>query len=201
MQEKPTPLNGSFTQSNAFAMQNGAVLGIWNVLTGAAFVASLTVTAFSLPYTLMLIFSPVLACLFTMRYRRNIAAPTEEFSFGRGYIHALLLQLYACIWLALAVYVYLAYFDHGSVFNAYETLLTRPELLAELERNGMAEQIETMTDGKGITALADALRNIPPATYSAIIIYLNIIIAPVISIIIALICRRNGARLNTYTRL
>ncbi len=186
------PANDSFSLTNGFAMQYGAALGAWSVATGAAFVGSMSLPALSSLYFLMCIFSPVLACLLTMRFRRHVAGAADAFGFGRGFVHTLLMGLYACIWLALAVYVYLAYFDGGAVFDAYEAMFTRPEVAAELERNGMKEQIDAITGGRGAVGLVDALRAISPANYAALVIYFNIIIAPFISLVVALVCKRCG---------
>lgn len=187
------PTNDSFSLTNGFAMQYGAVLGLWRVAACAAFVFSFAYPGLSSLYLLMAVASPVLACLLTMRFRRHVV-PAGPFTFGQGFLHTLLMGLYACVWVALAVYVYLAYFDGGFFFDSYAVALRRPELVAELERSGLKEQLELATGGKGLEGLVDAMRAITPATYSAMVIYLNIIIAPLVSLIVALLCRQGAGQ-------
>ena len=182
----------NFKQANAFAMQYGLYLGLWGITSLAVFVMSLSMPALSLVSTTMMVCSLIIAARLTSRYRHQCATPGEGFSFGRGFLFTFLTGLYASLWIALIVFIYLAYFDHGHVFDAYERMLQQPEFQAELERSGVSAQLEAMSGDGGVTALVNAMRVIPPAVYATLIIYLTLLTAPFISAIIALINRRRA---------
>ena len=182
-------MNESFRQTNGFAMQYGAILGLWYVLCGIVYVISLTNQLFSSLYFIMFLLTPFLVGLFAVRFRLRVSVG-EDFLFGRGFSFTLLMLLYACVWLALAVYVYFAYIDGGYIFDSFLASLQKPEVIAELERSGMMAQMNEMTDGGGVEAFVDALRMIPPATFTAVVIYLNFIIAPILSTIVAFVVKK-----------
>jgi hypothetical protein len=130
---------------------------------------------------------PFLIALLTARFRSLVEG---AFSFNKGFYFAFLTYLYACVWQALAVFIYLAYIDNGFVFDSFQASLERPEVKEELERSGIMPQIMEITNGGGIESLVDGLRMITPATYTAVIIYFNFIIAPVLSAFVALTLKR-----------
>lgn len=189
----------TFRQANAYAMQYGLFLGLWGIVSLAVVVISLSMPgmpALSFVSTAMMVGSLIVAARLTSRYRKLSTVPGEGFSFGRGFMFTFMTGLYASLCIALVVYVYLAYFDHGYVFNAYERMLQQPEFQSEFERSGMSAQLDAMTAGRGATALVDAMRAMPPSAYAVSIIYLTIISAPFISVVIALINRRKAQRPN-----
>lgn len=179
-------------QTNAYAMQNGALLGGWSLLCGALLVAAMSWSGAGWYFVPLAWATPVVCTLLTLRFREKVAGRTGCFSFGRGFAHTFLMSLYASVWLALGVYLYLAYFDHGAVFDAYGRMLADPSVAADLERSGMAAEIDLLTEGRGPVALADMMRAIPTASYSAMVIYFAILSSLPVSAIIALIARRKG---------
>lgn len=181
----------TFRQTNAFAMQYGAVMGVWGLVANACFVGSFSVPGLSMLFLLLTVSSPVLAVFLTRRFRGHVA-PQGPFMFHQAFLHTLLMGVYAAIWVALGVYVYLAYFDHGFIFDAYLNSLTDPALQAEMERLGMTEQIAMMTGGGTPTDFVKALQAIPPANYAAMTLYMNLLLAPLISLFVAMACRRSG---------
>lgn len=187
-------MNESFRQTNGFAMQYGVVLGLWYVLCSAIYVVSFVNQFFSSLYLFMFLLTPFLVGLLAVRFRSRVSVG-EDFLFMRGFSFTLLMLLYACIWQALAVYVYMTYFDGGYIFDCFLASLQKPEVVAELERSGMMAQINEMTDGGGVEAFVDAIRMIPPATFTAVVIYLNFIIAPILSVLIALVVKKKNKKL------
>lgn len=178
-----------FKQTNAFAMLYGLVLGAIGILSLCAMGLSLQISIFSFISTVLTIGSPIAAAYLTIRFRRAVMVETEGFSFGRGFLFTFMMGVYASIWVALFVFVYLAYLDGGSFFDIYEARLTQPELVAEMRRSGVLAQLADA--GTSPTGLVDAMRAIPPAQYAAMVIYMSILAAPVFSAIIALIVRRS----------
>lgn len=185
--------NNSFRQTNAYAMQYGLLLGVWGFLSLVVMVLSMVHPFLSFPNILLMYGSPFFAAYLTARFRRRVMLPEEGFTFGRAFLFTFIMGIYASLWIALGVYIYLAWFDHGYVFNIYENLLSQPEYAAQLSQNGM---LSTMTQGKGISGMIDAMRAIPPAHYAGMVIYLTFFSAPFISALIALACRRE-AKMNT----
>lgn len=182
-----TQNTNKFKQTNAFAMQYGLALGVWGIACLCVMVVSLKVSSLSLISTLMTMGSPVVAGLLTARFRKAVMVPQEGFTFGRGFLFTFMEGIYAAIWIALFVYIYLAYFDHGYIFDTYEAILNRPEYAAELRNTGV---MTTFDSAGGITAVIDAMRNTPPAQYAGMVLYTTVLFAPIISALIALICRR-----------
>ncbi len=180
--------SNKFKQTNAFARQYGLLLGLWGIVSLAVMVAALKWDALSFLNMVMYIGSPILAGFFTVRFRRSVSTPEEGFSFGRGFLFTFITGLYASIWIAVFVFVYLAYIDHGFVFALYEDAFKKPEVMAQLRQSGMLEQLDGLG---GIAGLVDGMRRIPPANYAGIIIYMTVLSAPFISAAIALICRRS----------
>jgi len=178
-----------FKQTNAFAMQYGVVLGIIGILSLCAMGLSFHISIFSFFSTLLTVGSPIVAALLTLRFRKAVMVETEGFSFGRGFLFTFMMGAYASIWVALFVFVYLAYIDNGAFFDAYEAMLTQPELVAEMRRSGVMEQLAAA--GTNLTDIVATMRGISPAQYAGMVIYLSILAAPVISAIIALIARRS----------
>lgn len=177
-------------QINNYAMQNGVVLGLFGIATLAAFKWSLSMPFMGVLFEIMLIASPVVATFLTIKYRKTVIAESESFSFTHGFLHALFTGFYASIWIALIVFIYLSYFDNGSIFAAYEQMLNTPATQEYLRQSGMNAQLMEITGESGIKGLTEAIQSIPPTTYAALFLYLPLIVGPFISAIIGLICRR-----------
>lgn len=170
--------NSLFKQTNAYAMQYGLWLGVWGFLSLVIMVAAMTSAFFSYLNVLTFYGSPFFAAYLTGRFRRAVMVPESGFSFGRGFLFTFMMGIYASVWIALGVYVYLAWFDHGYVYDVYEQVLSQPEYAAQLSRNGM---LDALTQGKGVSGMVDALRAISPANYAGMVIYLTFFSAPVFS--------------------
>ncbi|MBO6189658.1 MAG: DUF4199 domain-containing protein [Alloprevotella sp.] len=184
-------------QTNAFAMQNGMLLGLWSILAIACSVGSLWYPVLSLPGQVAVMLSPVLAWMLTKRFRERVTSPFEPFTFGRGYLHTLLMGLYACVWIAIAVYIYFGFFDDGALATAYVNYLSSPEVapqVKELESDPAFMQAITATGASSLTEFFDNLHGVPPASYSGMIISTTLFTAPIISLFIALLTMRGARR-------
>ena len=101
---------------------------------------------------------------------------------------------YASIWVALGTFIYLQYFDHGTLFAAYEQSLQTPQMAQYLNESGLMVSLNTLTNGNGVKGIGDIMRNVGAANYAAISLYNSLIIGPVIAAIIGLIARRSTRR-------
>lgn len=182
--------NSPISQVNAFAMYDGVVLGLFGLLTLYVSKLSFSEPFFSTLFLLMLIGSPVLAAFRTFRFRRIVTEPGAPFTFTRGFLHALFMGFYASIWVALGIFLYFSYLDHGSYFASFGASLARPEIQESFDASGMTETINLMTNGRGVEGLVDDMQAIGAATYAALALYSVLIFGPFISLLIGLLARR-----------
>lgn len=171
-------------------MQHGVVLGFFGVASLVVFRWSFSLPFCSTLFGMMLLATPVLATVLTFRYRRATTLPGESFGFAQGFLHALFTGFYASVWIALAVFVYLRYFDHGAIFVAYANSLDTPEMKLYMQQSGLEAEFAKMTGGEGVKAIADAMQNMGAATYAAMSLYCAMLFGPVISLVIGLLARR-----------
>ena len=194
-----TNKNYSFRQTNAYAMQYGALLGCVSVGAFAAFVDTFTYQVLSTLALLLSVAVPVLTCLFTLRFRDQVVERTEAFSFGRGFLHALLLLFYSGVWVALAVFVYFAYIDKGFFIDAYITTLQSPEVQAVLEQNSTLREMYGTSGTEEMEFVIEQMRQLSASHFSAFSVYVNMMTAPVLAFVVGLVARRSGK--HTHMRL
>lgn len=183
--------NETLRQANAYAMQDGIVLGLWGIATMWVFKSSFSVPFFSTLFVAMFFCSPIMAAFQTLRYRRSVAGKDGSFAFSRGFLHALLTGFYASVWVSIAIFAYLQYFDHGRLFAAYAQSLQTPQMQAYLQQSGMALSLDAISGGKGAEGLANAMQAVGAANYAALSLYAALLLGPAISAVIGWIaCRR-----------
>ena len=163
----------NFKQTNAFAMQNGLILGAVGIATLAAFIAGQSLPLFGSLHLLLLLCTPLLAVWLTARF---------PFSFNRGFAHTLLAFLYAGIWTGVGTFVYFYFLDQGHLFDTLQAQLSRPEQVEAMRQSGLDEWIKTSTGGLTFTQVIDELRKVSAATYAAMVIYSYILTAPLVAI-------------------
>ncbi len=169
-----------FKQTNAYAMQYGLFLGLWGIATLVTGALAMKLPSLSFLNTVLFIGSPILAGYFTTCFRRAVMQPEFGFTFGRGFVYTFMMGMYACLWIALFVFVYMQWFDNGTVINLYTQQLNQPEVREALAQN---------PDIK-VEDIIKAIGAIKPITIAISFIYITLFTAPFISTIIALICRR-----------
>ncbi len=178
-----------FKQANAFAMQYGFILGCTGILSLFLTGLSLSVPSISFLGTLVTLASPLLAAMMTRRFRNAVMTTDVGFTFGRGFLFTFVMGVYAILLVGLFTFIYLAFIDGGYIFNAYERLLSQPEVVAEMRRSGMLSSLTQ--GGMDMTDIVDTMRSIPPAQYASSIICTSILMNPFISAVIALVMRRD----------
>lgn len=179
-------------QTNAYAMQYGVVLGLVCVGAFAAFMGTFAYAVLSTLALLLSVAVPVLACLFTLRFRDEVVGRTGAFSFSRGFLHTLLMLFYASIWLALAVYVYFAYMDGGFFVDAYVATLQSPEVQSVFEQNAALREMYGNVGTVELEMAIEQLREVSPAHFAAASVYLNMMTAPVLALFVGLVARRGN---------
>lgn len=192
--EKDEILNkrqADFRQTNAYAMQNGIILGVWAIVCQACFVGGLRYPLFSNLWLLMLVGVPFVTWLLTSRFR-SIVGIEKEFSFGRGFMHSFLTLLYTAVWAAVATFVYLQFFDKGYIFDCYQQTLSNPNLIKSMEDSGLTEQIKAASNGLTPLEIVDEMRSIGAANYAALIIYIYMFTSPLIAVMVGLVSISRG---------
>lgn len=183
--------NTLFAQANSFAMLHGLYFGLLGILSLVFFRIGIThLWSTWLGYLVVLI-SPIVAILLTRRFRHAVMPPATDFSFGRAYVHSLLMGFYSGFIVAAFVAVYMNWFDHGGTFDAYQAMLAQPDIAAQMEISGMNAQVALMTGGKTMHQVVEEMREIPPAHYAASLIYMNLFVAPVLSLVVAAFTRKS----------
>lgn len=178
-----------FRQTNAYAMQNGLILGLWAIGCQACYVGGLTHPILSTFWLLSLLGMPVVLLMLTLRFRRIVGLDVN-FPFSRGFMHAFLALLYTAIWAALATYIYMAFLDKGFIMDHLEASVTNPETLQAMNESGLTQQIAESTGGLGIQEVVAQLRAIGPATWTSAIIYIYMLCSPVLSVFIGICTMR-----------
>ncbi len=186
--------NETVRQINAYAMQDGVSLGLFGILSLAAFRGSFAQPFLSTLFSVMVFAAPFLAAALTFRFRNVAAGKGGNFTFASGFLHALFTGLYATLWVSLCVYVYLHYFDHGAIFAEYARALETPESQVYLQQTGLKDELDMISGGRGAQGLADAMRAIGAATYAVVPIYFAVIFGPLISALIGAAARRSGEK-------
>lgn len=185
----------TFRQANAYAMTHGIVLGAWGIATLLLTVVSLQRPLFAFATDTLLVLSPFVAAALTIRFRQKTCRPGEAFSFGSGYIHTMLEGLYACVWIALGVFVYFSYMDGGAFFDSLEAMFAQPEsqeLVARLDGMGYFDDLYAATGAENMGQVVGALRELSPANYAGMVVSTTLFTAPVISLFVALLTMRRS---------
>ncbi len=181
--------NTQYSQLNAYAMYHGVFLGIFGVLTLACYVLSFSYESLSLIFMVAPVISLFLARTLTIRYREASGYDIAQgFGFGRAFSHTLLMGFYAGLWVALAVFIYLRWIDQGFLFNCMEVHLGRPEMIEMLQQSGVPETFGIPDDADLPSTLANVMRSVSPITYAVSFLYFNILLAPILSVLVALFC-------------
>lgn len=178
-----------FAQINAFAMQNGLILGVWALLAQWAIIGSFTYSLLSMVNLFMMLFAPIMLYLLTKKFRTTVA-PTGVFTITQGFLHTILTTVYASTWVAIGVYIYLTYFDGGYLFDSYVAYFSRPEVKELIEQEYVQMQLTTALQGMSLEEMINGLRCVSPATYAMMIFYGNLMVSPILSLFIAIALKR-----------
>lgn len=108
----------------------------------ACYIKGLSSPTLAFAALLLMTLSPFFAAS-RLRHFRDYAR--EGFiTFKRGYAYTVMSFFYAGLLMAMAIYVYFEFMDHGYLLNVYSTLMESADMKRMLEASGMKEQ---MTQG------------------------------------------------------
>lgn len=182
--------NDFFRSANAFAMQYGAIFGLWLTIGFTCVIGMFTFPLLSLFHLVFMVSIPVLGGYLTLRYlHENKKVTGTPLSFGQIFLYTTLQYYYAAILFALCVYVYFAFIDNGFFITSYINYLNLPEVKKELAQPSMQQLILQSTGGNGIDSLAAQLQLLTPVNYALVALTGNIIVGLILSIPTALFCK------------
>ena len=182
-------------QINAFAAQNGALLGTYGRV-------SLVVYAVGVRYSLVCMLGwlrvgccPCCGAFLCVRFRETITERNAPFSFGKGYVHCLLMGIYAGILIAMGLYMWFAFFDNGVFADAFLFAASQPhsqQFLQEMQQQGGMSNLYELTGATTPQQLADAFRILPASVWASSVLSLTFFVDPIISIFIGLFTMSRG---------
>ena len=128
-----------YKQLKAFARIDGAILGGIMCGTFFAFIASLSNMAWQLVYLLGIIAVPVFVAMRVRNYRDNIVR--KRVSFRRAAAYSMHCFGYSSLILAIVMYVYFQYFDHGMMLTSLRIYFAMPEMQEAMKIYGVDKSI------------------------------------------------------------
>ena len=128
-----------YKQFKAFARIDGAMLGGIMCGTFFAFIASLSNMAWQLVYLLGIIAVPVFVAMRVRNYRDNIVR--KRVSFRRAAAYSMHCFGYSSLILAIVMYVYFQYFDHGMMLTSLRNYFAMPEMQEAMKIYGVDKSI------------------------------------------------------------
>jgi hypothetical protein len=128
-----------YKQLKAFARLDGAMLGVIMCVTFFAFVASLSNTAWQMAYMIGVIAVPVFVAFRVRNYRDNIVK--KRVSFRRAAAYSMHCFGYSSLILAIVMYVYFQYFDHGMMLANLRSYIEAPEMQEAMKISGVQKSL------------------------------------------------------------
>lgn len=178
-----------FRQTNAFAMQYGALFGIQWIIGFTCFILCLQHPTLQAAYLVILFAVPFIGWYLVKTFRDRV---TEGFiSFRRAFLFSLMTYFYATVLLAITAYIYFEFIDHGQFFAAYLEYLERPEVKQILNTPDMQLQMQTLFPENGLKGAVEMLQGLSSTVIVANIIDINIFMGLILSLLTALFVKRN----------
>lgn len=151
-----------YNQFKAFTRQDGALTGVLMSVVFFVFIASFTRPALQLLYILGMISVPILIAMRVRNYRDKIVM--ARISKRRAFGYSLSCFMYGSLILALTVFAYFQFFDHGSFINTLQTYFAMPEMEQALKMYGMSpavlkEELNAMQELRAIDVALSMITN------------------------------------------
>ena len=191
--DKTNNIGNGFSVLNGLAMSDGLLLGAFGLMTFAAGLLVLPWGMSGLVGMAALVGWILLLCFCSKKRSAAFLNSGYDWSFGRAYIHSLLVEFFASAWVAIAVYVWFRYFDKGYFADSMIALAKRPEMqqaIAEMDKSGVLSDFYLVTGTDSFDKAIETFCNIPPETYCGMVVSWTLVASPVIALLIALICKK-----------
>lgn len=180
--------NDTLRQTNAFAMFDGLKFGLYWCFGFLCTVKGFGNDSLSALGTLAIISAPILGCYLARRFERQVRADGAV-SFGKGYLYAAFLYLYAAIILTIFAYIYFNWIDGGEFVNSYLAQINSPEMQEALKASGMQEIFDNYIAQGGFKNIEQMLRSISPVDIAASLFNTNFLLGLILALPTALFAK------------
>ncbi len=170
----------AYIQLKAYARIDGALLGLFWVLSFACFVGQFQYPLCGMLWMASLVLTPFFVAYRTSRFR-NVALG-GYISFRRAFAHAAWTFFYAALILAIAQWAYFQYMDHGRVVDQLSLLFADKDLQQML--TSMNYPIDQ------INQAIDAWRTMRPIDFALQTLWTNCLVSLLLSLPIAAVMKR-----------
>lgn len=177
--------NQTLRQTNAFAMMDGLMFGLYWCFGFLCTVKGMGNSALSSLGVMVIISAPILGCYLAHRFEKQVR-DDEPVSYGKAYLYSVLLYLYAAIILSVAAFVYFRWIDSGSFVTDYMAIHNSPEMQQALQQSGMQDFFNIAVKQNGFSNLEEMLRSIGPADIAASLFNANFFLGLLLALITAL---------------
>ena len=167
-------------QFKAFALRDGAYMGVLWVVSFACFVCSQSQPFMSLAFDLSIVMIPYLAFFFVRHYRDDILG--GFISFRRAWAYVARVFLYATLILAITQWAYFQFIDGGALVTGMINTVNSDEFAPVLEaykmsRKELIDQLQLISEAR-------------PIDFAFTFIWLNVFAGLIIGWIVALFTKR-----------
>lgn len=176
-----------YSQLQAYARIDGAILGLLWIASFACFVGQFTYPICGLLWMASLVGTPIWVGFRTARFRDRVLEGV--ISFRRAYGYSMFTLFYASLILAIGQFVYFQFLDHGFIISQYNQMFTDPGVKDILKGYGVTSNV--------IKEAIDTFQEMRPIDLTLELLYSNITVIVLLCLPIALICKRSLPR-NPY---
>ena len=168
-----------YVQLKAFARQDGALLALLWMFTSTLYVIGMTNQLMGMAAAMLIFYTPFFVGGRLRKFRDY--AREGLISFRRGYAYTVFVFFYAGVLFAVAIYVYLAFMDHGFLMSQMSKVLTSDEAQQTMRQYGMTEMMnESLSQ----------MSQIRPIDYALDMLTVNISLGFILGVPISLIMQR-----------
>lgn len=169
-----------YKQFKAFTRQDGAIIGVLMSVVFIVFVKSFVNPSMQFLYLLGMISVPVVIAMRVRNYRDKVVM--KRISLRRAFGYCLSCFMYGSLILALSVFVYFQYIDHGSFLATLHSYMAQPEMTAAMNVYGL--------DAAEVKGQLAQLSEVRPVDVAISVISNTFTVGMFCSLIIALLSRR-----------
>jgi hypothetical protein len=172
--------SSEYIQLKAFARQDGALLALLWVITSTLYIIGMTNQLIGMAATMLIIYTP----FFVGGRLRKFRDYGREglISFRRGYAYTVFVFFYGSVLFALAIYLYLAFMDHGYLMSQMSKVLNSEEARQALQQYGMTDMMN-----ESLSQMAQ----IRPIDYALDILTVNITLGFILGVPISMVLHRS----------
>jgi len=169
-----------YIQLKAYARQDGFFLALLWIASFVFYIMGLTNQLLGMAAIMLVVMTPFFVASRLRHFRDE--GRDGVISFRRGYAYTILVFFYGAVLLAVAQFLYFAYFDDGYLLNSFSKIVSSSEGQALLKEYGMTKVMDE--------SLAE-MASVRPIDYALNILTVNIVFGIILGVPIGLAMNRN----------